>query len=72
MEGVMGSCNNGNIIGRSIQATNINTFVSQLTILVYNPLFNAGNITCSLDTDGIVTHIGTAAELMTSGIFINT
>jgi hypothetical protein len=68
MEGVTMNCNNGSITGRSIQA-NVNTYVSQLTITNYNPVFNGGNISCSLDSVSITT-IG-MAELMTSGILIN-
>ena len=66
IDGVTKNCNDGNIIGESIQV-NFSTYVSQLTILTYRPAFNGRNISCSLDNEGMTTIIGTA-ELMTSGI----
>ncbi|MCG8620493.1 MAG: hypothetical protein MJE68_00655 [Proteobacteria bacterium] len=68
-EGITRNCNDGNIIGRSIQV-NMSTYESRLTILDYDSAFNGGNISCSFDSVAIsedVKPIG-AAELMISGI----
>ena len=66
MEGTMGSCNDGNIIAHSIPA-NLTTYVSQLTILSFNPMLNGQTVICSHNTDEV--SIVGSEVIMTSGIY---
>ena len=66
MQGDEGSCNNGNIVARSIP-TNSTAYVSQLTILDFNLVLNGRSINCS-HGNGETLNIGTEV-IMISGTY---